>query len=105
MADDFGGDALPHLAFGLGIDRQREIGVGLDVDEARRDGEAGGVDGFLCRAADAANRGDTAVLDRQIADDARTAAAVVDRPAADQYVVGHTLSLSLTPRREHSERT
>ena len=49
MADDLGGDALAHLALGLGIDRQREVGMGLDVDEARRDGEAGGVDGFLRR--------------------------------------------------------
>ena len=40
MADDLRGDALAHLAFGLRIDRQREIGMRLDVDEARRDGEA-----------------------------------------------------------------
>ena len=39
MADDLGGDALAHLAFGLRIDRQREIRMGLDVDEARRHGE------------------------------------------------------------------
>ena len=54
MADDLGGDALAHLALGLGIDRQREVGMGLDVDEAGRDGEAGGVDGLLRRAADVA---------------------------------------------------
>ena len=39
MADDLGGDALADLALGLGIDRQGEVGMRLDVDEARRDGE------------------------------------------------------------------
>ena len=49
MADDLGGDALAHLALGLGIDRQREVGMGLDVDEARRHREAGGVDDLGAR--------------------------------------------------------
>ena len=50
MADDLGGDALADLALGLRIDRQREIGMRLDVDEARRDGEARGVDGLASRS-------------------------------------------------------
>jgi hypothetical protein len=36
MSDDFGCDALPHLAFSLGIDRQDKIGMRFDVDESRR---------------------------------------------------------------------
>ena len=50
MADDLGGDALADLAFGFRIDRQREIGMGLDVDEAGRDREPCGVDGLARRA-------------------------------------------------------
>ncbi len=53
MADDLGGDALAHLAFGLRIDRQREIRMRLDVDKTRRDGEPFGVDDFVRGVGDA----------------------------------------------------
>ena len=36
VADDLGRHPLAHLALGLGIDRQREVGMGLDIDEAGR---------------------------------------------------------------------
>ncbi len=50
MPDDLGRHTLPHLAFGLGVDRQGEIRVGLDVDKARRHRQTLGVDrpGRLC---------------------------------------------------------
>ena len=44
VPDDFGGYALAHLALGLGIDRQGEVGMGLDVDEAGRNRETIGLD-------------------------------------------------------------
>ena len=93
MADDLGGDALAHLALGLGIDRQREVGMGLDVDEAGRDREPVGVDhlgGVAARFA--ADRGDAAVADGDVARLARGAAAVEQQAAADQDVVGHALA-------------
>ena len=87
VADDLGGDALAHLALSLGIDRQREIRVGLDVDEAGRDGEAGRVDGFACGIGDVPDRRDAIAVDGKIALDAGIAGAVVKRSAADQDVV------------------
>ena len=87
MADDFGGDPLAHFAFCLGIDRQREVGVGLDVDEARRNGEAPGVNDLLRRFGELrSDRNDAAVLDCHIARHAGGSAAVVKEAAADQDV-------------------
>src|SRR5262245_27741284 len=90
MADDLGGDALAHLALGLGIDRQREVGMGLDVAEARGDGEVGGVDhlGGLARKA-GADGGDAAAADGDVAAVAGGAAAVEDQSTADEHVVAH----------------
>ena len=88
MADDLGGHPLAHLAFGLGIDRQREVRMGLDVDEARRHGEPRCVDGLAGGLFDApADRGDTAVADGDVARRAGRSAAVINQPAADQDVV------------------
>ena len=88
MADDLGGDALADLALGLGVDRQREIRMRLDVDEARRHGEPCGVDGLLGAAFELrADRGDTAVFNGEISRGAGRAAAVENKPAADQDVM------------------
>ena len=43
-SDDLGGDALPDSAGVLPVSEQRGIGVGMHVDEAGRNGQAGGVD-------------------------------------------------------------
>ena len=87
MADDLGRHALAHLALGLGIDRQREVGMGLDVDEAGRDREPGGVD-HLGRVAGrhVADRRDPSVANGKVAGHARAAAAVEQQAAADQNV-------------------
>src|SRR4051812_30618854 len=90
MADDLGRDTLPDLAFGLGIDRQCEIGMGLDVDEAGADRQPSGVDDPLCRARKAgSDPGNPAVRNSELGAFARPAAAVVERAAADQDVPGH----------------
>ncbi len=102
MADDLGGHALAHLALGLGIDRQREVGMGLDVDEARRHREAFGVDhlgGVACELH--ADGGDAAVADRDVASCAGRSAAVEQQAAADEDVVGHGRIL---PRRRRLGR-
>ena len=95
MADDLGGDALAHLAFGLRIDRQREIGMGFDVDKTRRDREPRGVDDLARGAGNAAaDRRDAAARDRQIiAGDAGIAGTVEQDSAADDDVV-HRARLS-----------
>ena len=90
MSDDLGGDALAHLALGLGIDWQREIGMRLDVDEAGRDREARRVDDVRSVAGQIfSERGDAAVRDREIAHDAGSAGAVDQESVMDQDVVGH----------------
>ena len=93
MADDLGGHALAHLALGLGIDRQREVGMSLDVDEARRHRQSGGVDHFRRIVAEVgADGGDAAIADREVAGPARGAGAVEQQPAADQDVMRHAIS-------------
>ncbi len=100
MADDLGGHPLAHLALGLGIDRQREIGMGLDVDEARRHREARCVDGLRRLARQrSADRCNAAVRDSDVLHAAGAAAAVEDAAVADEDVVGHRALLLLrTPR-------
>ena len=93
MADDLGGDALAHLALGLGIDRQGEVGMGLDVDEAGSDRESLRID-HLARGRIAevcCDSGDAILTDADIGAPARLAAAVEHEPAADQEVVTHEL--------------
>ena len=90
MADDLGGNALAHLAFGLRVDRQGEVRMRLDVDKAGRHRQALGIDhpgrAFRHRAA---HRGDAPGPNGDIADLAGPAAAVDNRAAADQDVGGH----------------
>ncbi len=90
MPDDLCGDALADLALGLGIDRQRKVGMGLDVDEARRHRQPVGVDGpgGVVREA-TADRRDAAVPHGEIGRNPGAAAPVVERAAADQDVAGH----------------
>ena len=99
MADDLGGHALADLAFGLGIDRQGEVGMGLDVDEARRDREPCGVDGPAGIGRDLRpDGGNAAVRDREIARNAGAAAAVEQEPVADQEVAAHARASCFTRR-------
>src|SRR5215467_844068 len=88
MADDLGGHALAYLALGLGIDWQREVGMGLDVDEARRHGKAVRVDDLGCCVIDVrTDSGNAAVADGDIAALAGRSRAVEEKTAADQDVM------------------
>ncbi len=90
MADDLGRHPLAHFAFGLGVDRQGEVGMRLDVDKARRHRQTRGLyDPRRPGRQRAAERRDTAVADRDIADLARPAAAVDQDAAADQDLLAH----------------
>src|SRR5262249_25907420 len=89
VADDLGGHALPHLAFRLRIDRQHEVGMGLDVDEAGGHGEPAGVDDLVGAAVERRPEGDdAAVRNGEIAAHARRAAAVDQGAAANEDIPG-----------------
>src|SRR5258708_30411149 len=88
MADDLGGHALAYLALGPGIDWQREVGMGLDVDEARRHGKAVRVDNLGCCVIDApTDNGNAAVADGDIPGLAGGSGAVEENTAADEEVM------------------
>ena len=44
VADDLGGDTLPDLRLRQSIEWQGEVGMGMDVDEARSEDPSGSVD-------------------------------------------------------------
>src|SRR5262245_8521838 len=84
MADDLSGDPLPHFAFGLRIDWQYKVGMGLDVDEARRHGEALGIDYLVCGVREGrTDRCNATSSKSDIAHGARVAATVNNVSAAD----------------------
>ena len=67
--------------------------MGLDVDEARRHREAGGVDQLgRVRAEFRLHGDDAASADGEVAAAARGAGAVEQQSAADQDVMGHGIS-------------
>ncbi len=90
MADDLGGDPLAHLRVRGRIDRQGEVRMSLDVDEARTDGEPGAIDRLhrLARQRRADGR-DAPAPNSDVAGPPRRPAAVEQRAAADQDVMGH----------------
>ena len=90
MADDLGGDALSHLRVRRRIDRQREVRMGLDVDEPGTDHEPSGIDRLPRRARQGrADRRDAAAYNGEVGGPPGRPAAVEYRAAADQDVRGH----------------
>ena len=64
------------------------VGVGVDVDEARRDDEPRGVNDLArVELGDRANLGDAARLDRDVSPASRSAGAIDDLPAGNQQVI------------------
>src|SRR5262249_57061154 len=89
-AHNRGGDTLAHLGLGGRAGVVDEIGVGVDVDEARGDHQPLGVDGARSRPAQPRpESGDPITLDGHIRGDARSAAAVHHGAALDQERPGH----------------
>src|SRR5262249_57578527 len=73
----------------------REVGVGLDVDEAGRHGKAARVDDFGGRVVDARrDGGNAAIADRDIDGLARGSRAVEEKTAADQDVMARAQSVT-----------
>ena len=90
MADDLGSDTLPNLAFGFRVYRQDEVGMGLDVDKARRDGEAVCIDDLVRVPSQVrAERCNAAREESNIAHGARAPAPVDEGAVADQDIPGH----------------
>jgi len=84
---------LAHLAFGFRIDRQREVGMRLDVDESGRHYEPVGIRDSARWAGDASDFSNAAILDREVTGNARVAGAVEQDSAADQEVMHGTTVL------------
>src|SRR5262252_28081 len=90
MADDFGGDTLPNLAFSFRIDRQDKVGMGLDVDETRRDGEAVRINDLVrVPRQGRTERCNAARAEGNIANGARASASVDEGAVADQDIPCH----------------
>ena len=87
---------MPARQRAVGIPEELGVVVGVQVDEARRHDQAAGVDRLVGLAgADLADLGDHAVLDADVAAEARQAAAVDDHAAADHAIEsGHVSSVS-----------
>jgi hypothetical protein len=81
------GDAVPARRLQTGVPHGLAVVVGVDVDEARRDQQALGVDLFGAFPRNSANRRDLAVLDRDIGLARAIARAVGHRAATDDQIV------------------
>ena len=68
VAHDHGGDAVPDRRREQRVPGDLAVVVRVHVDEAGRDGEAGGVDLVAARLVDGADRGDAPVVDRDVGD-------------------------------------
>ena len=82
LADDLGGDPLVDLALRPPVDQQREVGVGMQVDESGADGKPVQLDAlrrFLPRQV--ADARDPAVADADVGPERRAAGPVEDLPA------------------------
>ena len=103
VADDLGRNALGQSAGGLALHDQREVGVGVDVDEARGDELAGGVNGLRrLQVRQLANAGDAPVGDRHIGGEPGSARAVDHAPVADNEIALHcTISRGESHRRKN----
>jgi hypothetical protein len=99
LADDFGGHALADLALGARMLKDADVGVGMDVDEARSERLPLSVDHALCRrAAELADRLDAVSGHRDLAVRPGVAAAVMDAGVLDQQIIHADPSLTVILR-------
>src|SRR5262245_4606734 len=90
MTNDLGRDTLPNLAFSFRIDRQDEVGMRLDVDKTRRDGEAVCIDDLVrVPSQGRTERCNAAREESNVANGARAAAPVDEGAVADQNIPCH----------------
>ena len=89
IADHGRGDAVPGRDGEHAIPQDLCVVVGVDVNEARRHDAALGINGSRCVTIGLAHGNDLAVLDAEVAHEARLARAVDDGSAGDFKVVSH----------------
>ena len=93
LPDDLGGDALVHLALRPAVHQQREVGVGMDIDEAGTHREPVQLDALLrLKVGQVPDARDSAVLDSDVGPERVTSRPVEDL-SASEYHVDHGLSL------------
>ena len=107
FADDVERHALSHLALGVAVVQQREVGMRMQVDEPRRHDETAGINlARRLRAHQAANRHDAIAADGDIAGEPGIARPVDNVAVAYQQVVRRLLCAERLlshgrPRKQH----
>jgi hypothetical protein len=86
VANDERGDAHAEEVFGLGL-LDDFVGVRVDVNEARRDDQSGGINFLLGLAGHATDGDDAALLDADVGEVRGVACAVHDASVADDTIV------------------
>ena len=99
VAHDHGGDAVPQRRREQRVPRDLAVVVGVHVDEAGRDDEAGGVELFSTRLVDGADGGDAAVVDGDVGEHGGSPATVDHRSVADHEIV----HVAFPPKGRHPE--
>lgn len=104
LAEDHRRHALAQHALPIRIVEQRGIGMVVDVDEARRDGEPGRVDGARRGSGRAPEDHDAAIPDAEIGIERRIARPVDNAAAADDQIELRALAVNGHERSGDDER-
>src|SRR6185437_5878056 len=88
VAHDHGGDAVPDRRREQRVPGDLPVVVGVDVDEAGRDREAGGVELLATGLVDGAHHGEAPVVDGDVAG-RRTTTAAVDHGSVPDHQIVH----------------
>ena len=108
VAHDHGGDAVPDRRREQRVPGDLPVVVGVHVDEAGRDREAGGVELLATGLVDGADRGDAAVVDGDVGRRRATTPAVDHGSVPDHQIVHGSPLTSFRPysrpRRHHRRR-
>ena len=97
IAHDDGGNAVPARRGHFLIPGRLPVIMGVDVDEARRDDAARGINFLAARRTHRADDADAIPVDCDIARKGRPAAAVDDRTAANHQIMRHGSLLAVSP--------
>ena len=103
VAEYDGRDAVPEGRREQGVPSDLTVEVGVDVDEARRDEQAGGVDLLSAEVVDFSEGGDDAVVDGDVGLAGGRAGAVDDESVANDEIV-HVRSFSAVVARRRRPR-
>jgi hypothetical protein len=85
---------LPHLALRRGVEQERQVAMGVQIDKARRHHQSASIDGLCCLAFQLSEGRNIAVLDADIRPIRSAPCAIDDVSVFDEQVV-HGLSLRM----------